>query len=90
MNGEEHKDAKRICVGDIIDVAIDFDSNRKKETEGSIVWMMSTYGCISSLGIFYWLNEELQGYIHGRNQRLKEGELYPCVNMSTSTEVGLR
>eukprot|EP01117_Protostelium_nocturnum_P012421 TRINITY_DN4587_c0_g3_i2.p1 TRINITY_DN4587_c0_g3~~TRINITY_DN4587_c0_g3_i2.p1 ORF type:complete len:730 (+),score=193.42 TRINITY_DN4587_c0_g3_i2:179-2368(+) len=40
--------------------------------------------------IFYWLNEKLQGHISCKNHHLMEGELYPLVNLSSSTEVMLR
>jgi len=68
MHGEDVKDAARIAVGDIVDVAVDFDNDN----------------------IFYWLNEKLQGHISCKHHILPEGQIYPCINLASGTEVVLR
>jgi hypothetical protein len=66
MYGEKSQDNVRpICVGDIIDVKIDFDLNR----------------------IYYFNNEELQGFFSPFKKVLKDGCIYPCVDMSIGSEL---
>jgi hypothetical protein len=40
--------------------------------------------------IYYWLNDQLQGYFQCTKFHMEEGKLYPCANLSVGTEIALR
>ncbi len=38
--------------------------------------------------VYFFHNEKLQGYLAPTQNSLKEGKLYPCIDMAVGTEIG--